>query len=323
MKKLISILITVAVLTMGLMIVAAPSAGALTQVDFVDMGNTTSEAVHNLVGWGPIEPDTHPGTWGSIATDPLSPDKKCRVTWSSYEAEGTNAPPWATFTLDTGSGMIATALGLRVLDGAGNDTFEVYVNDIWVYHYDDFYSTETWVTHPIDISGLNATGTLTVKIQALAPKWASWGTWGQLGVDWAGLVAEEAPPTTTPTPTPAGTEEGTGNTSKCFIATAAYGSYLDSHVDTLRDFRDAYLETNPVGSSLVSLYYRTSPPIAKFIDANPAVKPVVRAALMPAVAMSEVALNTTLAQKIAILAGIALVSLALIVCLRRWAFKRG
>jgi trimethylamine:corrinoid methyltransferase-like protein len=78
-----------------------------------------------------------------------------------------------------------------------------------------------------------------------------------------------------------------------------------------------------VGASLVSLYYKTSPPIAQFIDANPAVKPVVRAALMPAVAMSKVALSTTLAQKIAILAGIALVSLALVVCLRRWAFKRG
>ena len=248
------------------------------------------------------------------------------ATWNGSAWVGnTNPDPnesWATFTLSPGTGMKAVQLELRVLDGVGNDTFEVKVNNNSVFTYIDQAPTndpETWFVHTIDISSLNLTSTLTVEINSLAAKWASWDTYGQLGVDWAGLVAEEAPPTTTP----AGPAEETGNTSGCFIATAAYGSYLDSHVDTLRDFRDAYLETNPVGSSLVSLYYRTSPPIAKFIDANPAVKPVVRAALMPAVAMSEVALNTTLAQKIAILAGIALVSLALIVCLRRWAFKRG
>jgi hypothetical protein len=103
----------------------------------------------------------------------------------------------------------------------------------------------------------------------------------------------------------------------CFIATAAYGSYLDSHVQTLRDFRDSYMLTNPVGRSLVSTYYRLSPPIAEFIDDHPTLKPIVRVGLLPAVAVSEVALSTTLAQKIAILAGTALVCVALVVCLRR------
>jgi hypothetical protein len=103
----------------------------------------------------------------------------------------------------------------------------------------------------------------------------------------------------------------------CFIATAAYGSYLDSHVQTLRDFRDTYLVTNPVGSSLVSTYYKLSPPVAKFIDEHPALKPIVRVALMPAVALSTVAVSTTLAQKIAILGSLALVSVVLAVWLRK------
>ena len=49
-----------------------------------------------------------------------------------------------------------------------------------------------------------------------------------------------------------------GGGKNCFIATAAYGSYLDSHVDTLRSFRDQYLETNPLDSAFVSLYYKVS-----------------------------------------------------------------
>jgi hypothetical protein len=103
----------------------------------------------------------------------------------------------------------------------------------------------------------------------------------------------------------------------CFIATAAYGSYLDSHVDTLRSFRDQYLETNPLGSAFVSLYYKVSPPMADFIEKHPALKPIVRAELMPAVAMSSVALNTTLAEKAVILIAIALFAAVLIMWLRR------
>jgi hypothetical protein len=127
---------------------------------------------------------------------------------------------------------------------------------------------------------------------------------------WTGMV--------TPTPTPpAGPAEETGNTSGCFIATAAYGSYLDSHVDTLRSFRDQYLETNPLGSAFVSLYYKVSPPMADFIEKHPTLKPIVRAGLMPAVAMSSVALNTTLAEKAVILVAMALFAAALIMWLRR------
>jgi hypothetical protein len=112
-------------------------------------------------------------------------------------------------------------------------------------------------------------------------------------------------------------EPGVSDGGGCFIATAAYGSYLDSHVDTLRSFRDQYLETNPLGSAFVSLYYKVSPPMADFIEKHPTLKPIVRAELMPAVAMSSVALNTTLAEKAAILVAIALFTAVLIMWLMR------
>ena len=110
-----------------------------------------------------------------------------------------------------------------------------------------------------------------------------------------------------------------GGGGGCFIATAAYGSYLDSHVDTLRSFRDQYLETNPIGSAFVSLYYKVSPPMANFIDEHPTLKPIVRAGLWPAVAMSSVALNTTLAEKAVILIAMALFTAVLI---KMWLRRR-
>jgi len=103
----------------------------------------------------------------------------------------------------------------------------------------------------------------------------------------------------------------------CFIATAAYGSYMDSHVDILRQFRDSYLMTTPVGRGLVSAYYRLSPPLARFIDSHPGSKPVVRGMLWPAVALSRVAVSTTLVQKLAAFGGLALVSIALVWWLKR------
>ena len=127
-------------------------------------------------------------------------------------------------------------------------------------------------------------------------------------------------PTPSPTPTPTPTQpppSGGGGGGFCFIATAAYGSYLDSHVQTLRDFRDQYLVTNPVGEALVGFYYKLSPPVAEFIDDHPTLKPIVRVGLLPAVALSTVAVNTTSAQKAAILGSVVLVSVALAVWLSR------
>jgi hypothetical protein len=120
-----------------------------------------------------------------------------------------------------------------------------------------------------------------------------------------------------------GGEPGVGGGGGCFIATAAYGSSLDNHVDTLRSFRDQYLETNPIGSAFVSLYYKVSPPMAEFINEHPALKPIVRVGLLPAVAMSTVAVNTTMAEKLAILASLALVCIALAIWVRERARRLG
>jgi len=108
-------------------------------------------------------------------------------------------------------------------------------------------------------------------------------------------------------------------TPRCFIATAAYGTAMAEEIQVLREFRDEYLLTNPLGQALVDFYYRVSPPMAKFITEHPSLKPVVRVGLVPAVVMSTIAVNTTPAEKIAIIGLLVLVSVALAVwATRRW-----
>jgi len=99
----------------------------------------------------------------------------------------------------------------------------------------------------------------------------------------------------------------------CFIATAAYGTPMAEEIEILREFRDEYLLTNPLGKALVEFYYRVSPPIAEFITQHPSLKPIVRAGLMPALAMSTVAVNTTPVEKTAMIGLLVLVSAALAV----------
>jgi uncharacterized repeat protein (TIGR02543 family) len=108
----------------------------------------------------------------------------------------------------------------------------------------------------------------------------------------------------------------------CFIATAAYGTPMAKEIEILREFRDKYLMTNPMGKGLVEFYYRVSPPIAEFITGHPSLKPIVRAGLVPAVAMSTVAIDTTPTQKVAIISLLVLVSVAVAVWATRQRSRR-
>lgn len=69
----------------------------------------------------------------------------------------------------------------------------------------------------------------------------------------------------------------------CFIATAAYGSYLSEEVAVLRNFRDTHLQTNLLGRAFVEFYYQYSPPAADVIARHGSLRFAARMALTPIV----------------------------------------
>ena len=69
----------------------------------------------------------------------------------------------------------------------------------------------------------------------------------------------------------------------CFIATATYGSFLDPHVQALRDFRDRYLEPYAAGQLIMNFYYQNSPPLARAISNEPILRWFSRLFLTPLV----------------------------------------
>ena len=93
--------------------------------------------------------------------------------------------------------------------------------------------------------------------------------------------------TTPPAPVSDPPSGGRGAGSRCFIATAAYGSPMAKDVRYLRAFRDQYLLTNKPGRWFVEEYYRLSPPLADDLRAHDAWRAIVRLALSPLVMLSK------------------------------------
>lgn len=195
MKKFIGIGLS---LVLPLLIVT--SAFANGPFDFVDIGNPASEAGHLLFGWGPIEPATHGGNWGGFNTT----GENTRVVWYS-DHDGSQKGKWACTPDDLipdPNGNEATlmmrnpigkraSLKMRVLDGIGDDSFEVYVMGKKVYSYvADPSPTEVWKVHIIPLKGIvtKFLPLLLVKIVATGQQWTGWCPYGQLAVDWVKVV---------------------------------------------------------------------------------------------------------------------------------------
>jgi hypothetical protein len=68
--------------------------------------------------------------------------------------------------------------------------------------------------------------------------------------------------------------------SKCFIATAAFGTSQHRHIFTLVWFRESFLKAFPLGAWIAEMYTIYSPPIAAVVATSPLLAGVVRALIV-------------------------------------------
>ncbi|MFO7570348.1 MAG: CFI-box-CTERM domain-containing protein [Smithellaceae bacterium] len=127
---------------------------------------------------------------------------------------------------------------------------------------------------------------------------------------------------TAPVPVPAGGGGGGGG-GGCFIATAAFGSPMEKQVQVLRDFRDRRLLTFSAGRAFVEFYYRTSPPIADRIAKSDALRAITRAALLPLIGLSWMALAAGWAATLLFMASLLLMTGSLAWQVRRRVHRAG
>ena len=165
MKKLFYLI----VLTLILGLVLNGSSQSLVLLDSVNIGDTTSEAEHNLQGWTKI--------WSGCGW--CGPDTNMRLIWG--DGGETCAPEnnWASVELDAGT-VCAKTLRVEHLDGDADDGFNVYVNDVLVDMYIDSFPSNTWTETEFDISSYNFSGLLTIKFEATAGAWGGCPTYGQV-----------------------------------------------------------------------------------------------------------------------------------------------
>ena len=163
---------------------------------------------------------------------------------SAGDAPSDRTFPWGFFNF-TINGAASATVTLYLPTGAAPDTYYKYGPptpgnpDAWYEFLDDGQAPPTGPTGA------------TINSNVVTLEFVDGSRGDDTGVD-NSIVDQGGPATVTP-PVAVGGGGGGG----CFIDTAAYGSYMEPHMMTLRSFRDEYLLSNKLGPCLLVLIIST------------------------------------------------------------------
>jgi len=149
------------------------------QLDIADIGDSTSESYHPIDGWSEAN---LPGNYGGCG------DGSCtyrQVLGEPGDDQCTETERDATVILHAEDNTVAKLI-VRHLDGISLlDSFDVFINDTLVGHFEDetAQQTEVWVETEFDISDYGFTGDLTVRFEATDDIWSQCPTYGQVSID--------------------------------------------------------------------------------------------------------------------------------------------
>jgi subtilisin family serine protease len=187
---------------------------------------------------------------------------KANLASSAFQVLQANRPPTVSLGGSPAEGFATSSMTFTA-SASDPDTGDSISEYLWDFESDG--ATDAITTGNTAGKNFTVAGSYTVTVTA---------------VDQRGKSASATTPITITAPSSDG---GGGGGGGCFIATAAYGSYLDPHVETLRNFRDEVLLESAWGRRFVDFYYGWSPAAARFIAGRPLLRGASRLALTPIV----------------------------------------
>jgi len=297
-----------------------PILGPLTNLIIVSLAiNTTNDIVYaGTAGGGIFRTLDGGGTWSNplqifafvyaIAIDPQNPNIVYAGTYGGGVYKNINFGAFGSWeTANTSlSNLFINAIAISpstpttLYAGSGDGVFKSTTGASSWFSVDmGTLVINTLAINPDFTSTLYA-GTVGSGVYRSATAGTGWGTFST-GLTSLNVLALAIDPDN-PDTLYAGTNSGVFKTTvtetnvedsndDCFIATAAFGSPMEPQVRFLREFRDRFLMSNRPGRAFLNLYYRFSPPLARFIAGHEGLRLTVRWTLLPVVGLSYLALN--------------------------------